>query len=343
MPPNFQLRIFVMALFMCFITCTALASDAVRVLVPKQWEESLSDLSAAHPNLEIVTYASPGEMASRIGECDGIIGEPDESVVRASPRLRWIQARFAGMESLMWLRQFEDRGLVLTNAKILMGPQLADHAFALLLSLTRNMRFYGDAMRDGTWDRSGGLKLLELRDKTMLVIGLGGAGMQIAERANAFGMRVIAIDRHDLPLMEGIAKLGRPDEILAFLPEADVVVSAVPLTEESQNLLDADAIAVMKQGAIVINISRGRVINTDALTEALRSGKLGGAGLDVTEPEPLPADHALWKMPNVIISPHIAGFSDGRDPRTLELVRDNIGRFARGLALKNVVDLSAGY
>ncbi|MDZ4859862.1 MAG: D-2-hydroxyacid dehydrogenase [Candidatus Hydrogenedentes bacterium] len=319
------------------------AADPVRVLAPEHIAKDLSDIVGQYPNLQLITYASTGEMANRIPECDGVIGEPDESMMKSAGKLRWIQARYAGMEGMVWLKPWQERGLVLTNAKIIMGPQLADHAFALLLSLTRNMRFYTNAMETGAFDRSSGLKLLDLRDKTMLIIGLGGAGAQIADRAKAFGMRVIALDVKDIPMMQSVDQVGRPDELLSFLPGADVVMCAVPLTGATKHMLGAKEIAAMKPGAFIVNISRGGVIDTDALTQALESGHLGGAGLDVTEPEPLPANHPLWKLPNVIITPHMAGTSDGREPRTLTLIRDNIGRFAQGLPLKNVVDLEAGY
>lgn len=318
-------------------------AEPLRVLTPHTMLDQLADVAATHANLELVPYESAADIFANIATCDAIIGEPDETTVAAAPRLRWIQTRYTGMEWAPWLKNYAANGLVVTNTKIVMGPQLADHAFALLLSITRNMRVYLNGMERGSWNRFDGLPLLELNGKTMLIIGLGGAGIPIAERAAAFNMRVIGLDHKDVPYTKAVDVTARPDELMRYLPEADVVVSAVPLTDQSRHMLGADQFAVMKQGAIVINVSRGGVIDTNALTNALKSGRLAGAGLDVTEPEPLPANHPLWTLPNVVITPHIAGFSDGRDPRIIALVRDNLSRFARGLPLKNSVNLDAGY
>jgi phosphoglycerate dehydrogenase-like enzyme len=156
-------------------------------------------------------------------------------------------------------------------------------------------------------------------------------------------MRVLAVDPKDIPIMHAIEYCGKPDELHRLLPEADVVVSCAPSTPDTVGMLGTAEFDRMKSGAFVINISRGRIIDTEALTAALQAGKLGGAGLDVTHPEPLPADHPLRTMPNVMITPHIAGYSEGRIPRIEALIRDNIARFAQGLPLRNVVDKKAGY
>lgn len=315
----------------------------IRIMVPVSRAESFADLRGQFPRIEFVTYASVGDALERIADCEAFIGDPNDALLKAGVKLRWVQAFHAGVEHFIDAPSLQGRDIAVTNCKIIMGPQLADHVFALLLSLTRNMRFYTKGMDDGKWDRFSGLPLLELRGKTMLIIGLGGAGMQTADRAKAFGMRVLAVDTKDMPYSQNVDYCGKPDELRKLLPEADVVASCVPLTDQSRKVLGAEEIALMKAGAFVINISRGGVIDTDALTAALEAGKLGGAGLDVTEPEPLPAGNPLWKRPNVIITPHIAGFSDGRDPRIDEIIRENIARFAHGLPLKNVVNIREGY
>jgi len=249
----------------------------------------------------------------------------------------------AGVEHIIGQPVISERNITVTNSKIVMGPQIADHAMALLLSITRNVRFYVDEMDKAGWDRSGGLPLLELRGKSMLIIGLGGIGTQVAERAKAFGMRIVAVDLKDTPMMSAVEYVGKPDELDSLLPHADVVVSCAPSTASSQRMLGAKQFDVMKNGAYVINVSRGAIVDTNALTVALQSGKLAGAGLDVTDPEPLPLDNPLWKMPNVVITPHIAGYSDGREPRTLEVAQENIKRFVSGKPLKNVVDVARGF
>ncbi|GMU93842.1 MAG: 2-hydroxyacid dehydrogenase [Candidatus Hydrogenedentota bacterium] len=312
-------------------------------MVPASRAESFADLRGQYPRIEFVTYNGLGDAVDRVADCDAFIGDPNDALLKAGVKLRWVQAFHAGVEHFIDAPSLRDRDVVVTNCKIIMGPQLADHVFALLLSLTRNMRFYTKGMDEEKWDRFSGMPLLELRGKTMLIIGLGGAGTQTADRAKAFGMRVLAVDTKDMPYSHNVDYCGKPDELRKLLPEADVVASCVPLTDESRHVLGAEEFALMKDGALVINISRGGVIDTEALTAALEAGKLGGAGLDVTEPEPLPAGHPLWERPNVIITPHIAGFSDGRDLRIKEMIRENIARFAQGLPLKNVVNIREGY
>lgn len=326
------------------LLCAAAEEKApLRIMVPASRAESFADLRGQYPGIEFVTYNGLGDAVDRVADCDAFIGDPNDALLKAGVKLRWVQAFHAGVEHFIDAPSLRDRDVVVTNCKIIMGPQLADHVFALLLSLTRNMRFYTKGMDEEKWDRFSGMPLLELRGKTMLIIGLGGAGTQTADRAKAFGMRVLAVDTKDMPYSHNVDYCGKPDELRKLLPEADVVASCVPLTDESRHVLGAEEFALMKDGAFVINISRGGVIDTEALTAALEAGKLGGAGLDVTEPEPLPAGHPLWERPNVIITPHIAGFSDGRDPRVKEMIRENIARFAQGLPLKNVVNIREGY
>src|SRR5690606_27024466 len=192
------------------------------------------------------------------------------------------------------------------------GPEIADHAFALLLHLTRNIAAYRKAQDEKSWTGAANapMPLIELRGRTMLVIGYGGIGTQVAERAAAFGMTVLAVDEKDVPLTRTLTYCGKPDELHTLLPKADVVVNCVPHTPASEGMLNAESFAAMKKGTYFINVSRGKVVDTAALVAALREGKLAGAGLDVVDPEPLPADSPLWQMPNVIITPHVAGVSD---------------------------------
>ena len=182
----------------------------------------------------------------------------------------------------------------------------------------------------------------ELAGKTLLVIGLGGIGSEIARRAAAFGMRVLATDPKVLDRPPFVEELHRPDAFHSLLPRADVVASAVPLTKESRKMIGAKQFAMMKPGVILINVSRGGVVDTDALVEALDSKQVAAAGLDVTDPEPLPKGHPLWSR-NVIITPHSAGQSPGGERRRHEYFRENLRRFAAGEMLLNIVDKKAGY
>jgi phosphoglycerate dehydrogenase-like enzyme len=234
--------------------------------------------------------------------------------------------------------------IVLTNMKTMFGPPIADHVMGMLLSLVRSLPHYQELMKEGKWGKGDQAPFQgELLGKTMLVVGLGGNGSETARRAHAFGMRVMATDPKDMALPTCVSRLEKPDKLNALLPAADVVVLAAPLTPDTQALFGAERFALMKDGAFLINIARGRMLDTNALVAALQSKKLRGAGLDVTDPEPLPADHALWKLPNVILTPHVSGQSPGTRDRTRRLFIENVRRFAAGEGLINAVDKKAGY
>lgn len=320
-------------------------ASAQVVLVPEGMKKEVDALLAENPKLKPAYYGKGGDAISKAGEAEAFIGSPDEAFMMAATKLRWVHIFSAGIDKQRELPGFRDGSVTVTSLKIQQGPEIADHAFALLLGLTRNMAAYHQAQEEGDWIKSsrGGLTLTELRGKTMLVIGYGGIGTQVAERARAFGMRVMAIDEKDIPLTVTVERFGKPDELDEMLPEADVIVSCVPHTPASEKMLGTAQFAKMKKGAYFINVSRGMIADTAALVKALQDGQLGAAGLDVVDPEPLPKDSPLWKMPNVIITPHIAGVSDARGGRSNELILENIARFSKGLPLKNQVDPVKGY
>ena len=321
------------------------AASAQSVLAPEWMKQDAASLSKEFPSLKFDFYKNPGDAAGKAAAAEAFIGTPDEAVMKAGEKLRWVHVYSAGIEKYTHLPRFKEGKVTVTNLKIYQGPEIADHAFALLLHLTRNMAEYQKAQEDGSWPKSGptAMPLTELRGRTMLVIGFGGIGTQVAERARAFGMKVMAIDEKDIPLTQTLEYCGRPDELNELLPKADVVVNCVPHTPASEHMIAAPQFAAMKDGAYFINVSRGKVVDTVALVKALQDKKLAGAGLDVVDPEPLPADSPLRKMKNVIITPHIAGVSGDRPGRQNELIRDNLGRFARGLPLKNATDPGRGY
>lgn len=264
--------------------------------------------------------------------------------LRAATNLRWVQAGSAGVDRFLSVPELRERDeVVLTNARAVHGPVIAEHTFAMLLSLTRGLSAARDAQREGRWVRESAGERLALDGRTMLVVGLGGIGGEIAKRAHGFGMRVIATRRGSDAAPDYVERVGRPDDLLAMLPEADVVAIAVPLTSETEGLFDERAFAAMKKGSILLNIARGKVVKTEALMQALSNGTLAGAGLDVTDPEPLPTGHPLWSMPNVVITAHVAGDAALTEQRAEQLSRENFRRFGAGEPLVNVVDKRAGY
>jgi phosphoglycerate dehydrogenase-like enzyme len=313
--------------------------DRKRVLI-LQWEpERVEDLRSAVPEVELVIAKDSLE---QVRDVDATFGFIDAAHIRAGEKLRWVQQGSAGVEGAVNIPELVERDIVLTNMQRTLAPEIADQAIAYLLAFTRGLTHFIRKPPEGAWGRPPEVVLEELQGKTLLVIALGGIGSEIARRAFGFGMRVLATDPKVMEKPLFVEELHRPEDFHRLLPRADVVASAVPLTPLSRKMNGEKEFGMLKRGTILINVSRGRVVDTQALVAALDRGQVAAAGLDVTDPEPLPAGHPLWKR-NVIITPHTAGQSPGGKRRSHELFRENLRRFAAGEALLNVVDKKAGY
>jgi phosphoglycerate dehydrogenase-like enzyme len=225
------------------------------------------------------------------------------------------------------------------------GPVMAEHVMAMTLALARGLQTYVREQEAGRWnaDAVGDEGTLALQGKTMLIAGLGGIGTEVAKRAHAFDMRITATRASNKPAPSFVSHVGPPEELMTLLREADVVVNALPLTEETKGVFDARAFAAMKPKALFINVGRGSTVVTAELVRALSEKRLGGAGLDVTDPEPLPAESPLWKMPNVIITPHVSTDSDFGSERHWLIARENLRRYVAGERMLSVVDVKRGY
>jgi phosphoglycerate dehydrogenase-like enzyme len=194
------------------------------------------------------------------------------------------------------------------------------------------------------WGRGDGYRALrEIKDATMGIVGYGAIGRAVAKRARAFEMDVLAVDARPGPGDAAVADVWPVSRLHELLGKVDVAVIAAPLTQDSRNMIDAKAIGAMRQDAYLIAISRGGIVDEAALADALLAGRLAGAGLDVTEQEPLPADSPLWAIPNLILTPHVAGASRPKERRCVEIFRENLTRYVNGAELINVVDKRAGY
>lgn len=301
----------------------------------------VDELRASLPGVDIVT--TPDDLDA-IRACvpgaHALIGCPRvafsaELLEAAGPTLRWIHVPGAGCEEFL-ISELVASDITLTAGRILQGPSVADHALALLLALTRNLAY---ALR-GTVNSP---RPIELRGKAALVVGLGGIGLLVAERLRAFGMRVAGVDPEVIPMLQAIDRVDPPERLHDALARADIVIVTAPLTPLTHRRFDASAFAAMSPHAIFVNVARGRIVDTDALIDALRHGRLRAAGLDVTDPEPLPDDHPLRSMPNAIITPHVAGPSDQNRERSIALIMRNIERYAQGLPLLNIIDKMRGY
>jgi phosphoglycerate dehydrogenase-like enzyme len=276
-----------------------------------------------------------------LADADGALGQITPEQFKAAKKLQWVQVFSAGVEPYMFPEMVNSQ-VTLTNCKITQAPEIADHAFALLLSVTRELHRIIPRRTQEEWTTRS-YNPLELRGKTAVIIGMGGIGTEIAVRAWAFGMKVIGVDPKDISPTPMWSYTVGPDRLDEVLPEADVVFVAAPHTRESEKMVGAKQFSLIKKNGHFICVSRGKLYDAMALAQALESKHLAGAGLDVTDPEPLPKGHPLWKMENVIITPHIAGRSDGERARYLALFKENLRRFGAGEPLIYVVDKQKGY
>ena len=273
------------------------------------------------------------------------LGLPREAVARAE-RLKWVHCSGHAVGHFP-LADFDARGIIVTNSRGVQAIPIAEHVMACLLALARRLPQTMRDQQERVWrpnELIGDASPWVLSARTLGIVGVGTIGEAIAVRAKAFGMRVIGVRRHlkrERPA--GFDEVFGPADMDRLLPLTDVLVIAAPLTADTNLLLDAGAIARIKPGAIVVNISRGQLLDEEALASALGKGRLGGAALDVFTTEPLPAHSPFWSLPNVIITPHNSGFRAGHFDAVIDLFSENLTRFERGEQLLNVVDLNAGY
>jgi phosphoglycerate dehydrogenase-like enzyme len=294
-------------------------------------------------DIELVTFS--GNDLAAVRDADVVIGFCSPELLRAARELRWLHNIGVGVERCALAPDIAQYDFILTNNQRISGPTIAEHTMALVLSLATGMQHYIANQTRASWNTNLPAPLVrtDLEGKTMLVAGLGGIGTEIARRAHGLGMRVIATRNSGRTGPDYVEYVGLPEELPTLAARADVVVNALPLTRETTALFDQAFFRAVKRGAWFISVGRGQSTVTAALTAALQDGTLAGAGLDVLDPEPLPANHPLWQLPNVIITPHVSALSEVSSERRDLLIAENLRRYIAGDKLLNVVDLQAGY
>ena len=349
-------------LLLTLIAAASLTAQTKKVVVMGMSEAQVAELRKDKPaNVKIVHIANPStgadvvavaadapdgaSRASRLmketADADAIIGAPPREVLAAAKNLKWLQITSAGVFPYLH-PEIVESDIVMTNAKTLSSAAIADHGFGMLLALTRKLNHFIAVRPKEEW-RRGNFSLEELEGKTALIIGTGGIGSHVARRAKAFGMRTIGVDPKEFPPRQSFDRMVYPDRLDEVVPEADVVFLCVPHTRESEGMFGAGQFEKLKRGSYFIALSRGRIYSQAGLIKALDSKRLAGAGVDVTDPEPLPKGNPLWKFDNVVITPHVATQGNLGTPLRIELYKDNIARFAAGEQLRNVVDKRKGY
>jgi len=330
--------------FLIALSALALPAQTLKIIAPGMSAADAADYQSVSDKVRIVPVTKETVM-KEIADADALIGTITPQMVRAGKKLRWVAVRSAGVETVLHLsggNDLRDSNIILTNNQIVQGVEIADHAMAMLLSLTRTIPKYIKMRESGKWTatRDG---LVELNGRTAVVIGVGGIGTQIAIRAWAHGMKVIGVDPEDIPWSPFVSRVVKPDMLDQVIPEADVVFISAPHTEKSHKMMGPKQFELMKKDSYFIAVSRGGIYDLPSLVKALDSKRLAGAGVDVTDPEPLPEGNSLWKFENAIVTPHIAGRSDKDAARMSDTIKENIRRFVDGRPLINVVDKQKGY
>ncbi len=339
------MHVLLLTLSLLVLSCSASAqAPTKKILISTPDATVIQELQNASPLVRLVPVTAQNVM-QEIGDADAFIGEIKPEQVRAGKKLRWVQTMSAGVERILHLSggsDLRDSNIVLTNNQIVQGPEIADHAMAMLLTLSRGIHLFLQHKQQELWQPRP-YPGIELNGRTAVVLGVGGIGTQIAFRAWAHGMNVIGVDPEDIPYMPVLKRVVKPDQLNDVLPEADVVFVAAPHTPLSHKMMGPKQFELMKQGAYFIAVSRGGLYDIEALVSGLESKRLAGAGVDVTDPEPLPKGHPLWRCDNAIITPHIAGRSEKDRARMVGTIRENIRRFVDGKPLINIVDKQKGY
>ncbi len=300
-------------------------------------------IRTTYPDLEVVVCTDRARLPEVMPGAQALIGwglSPE--LLRKLPDLRWFYSGGAGVDGVLFPELVES-DIVVTNNSGVHAPHMAEYLLGMMLAFARGLPELMRAQARHEWRGRDGLTVYELGRQTLGVVGLGDIGQALAWRANAMGMRVLGSRRHVGDPPRGVDRIYPPEGLDDLLAESDHVAITLPLTDETRGLFGAAEFAKMKSTAFIYNIGRGAIINNDALINALRTGSIAGAALDVTDPEPLPAESPLWDMENVVITAHTSGRGPYYWERGIELLVENIGRFMRDEPMLNVVDKRAGY
>lgn len=298
-----------------------------------------------YPAVEFVMARTAAEQIAAVRDADGYLGRITRAeFLAAGPNLRWVHSSGAGIETLATIPELVESEVTVTNTRGAHAPCIAEHTFGLLLALTRRLP---DLLADQgahVWKRAGvtqGMRVLT--GATLVMVGMGNIGRAIAKLAVAFDMRVLGVDVRPAAPPAGVEAIWSLERLDEALDQADVLAVATPLTPQTDHLINAERIARLKVGAYLLLVSRGGIVDEAALITALKEGRLAGAGLDVQEHEPMPADDPLWEAPNLILTPHCSGASELTSGRVSEITDENVRRFINGEPLTNICDKRAGF
>jgi phosphoglycerate dehydrogenase-like enzyme len=314
----------------------------MKILVTLPLDERQKAFLESHAPQAVFSYPEPGRAtADDVHSASIIIGNVPSAMLAGADRLEWLQLNSAGTEG--YVSALSGTDTVLTNASGAYGLAISEHMVGMTLCLMKKLHLYLHNQQECLWKDEG--PVTSLFGASVLIVGLGDIGSEFAIRCKAMGSSITGIRRVIREKPAEIDELRQLHQLDEVLPAADVVALCIPASRETFHLFDGDRLNRMKKGAILLNIGRGTAIDQDALCDALESGHLGGAGLDVTDPEPLPKEHRLWKAPNLVLTPHVSGgfhLAETKE-RILRLSAMNLQNFLAGKPLASIVDFSTGY
>jgi phosphoglycerate dehydrogenase-like enzyme len=328
-PPPSRIRI---------VTATA----ASVVGPPRYTPAEVKQITSQGKDVQMILPASMDELNKALPEADVVFGAMNAEMLAKAKNIRWMQATEAGMEKVLF-PELTKSNVVVTNMARMFAPAISETAIGMLLSLTRGLnKYYYPQFQKRTFNSER--SLVEVDGMTMGIVGMGGIGQSLAVRAHyGFNMRILATDAKPMAKPIFVDALREPGWLMEMVPQVDILVSAAPSTKETEAMFNEKVFRSMKKTAYFLNLSRGALVDDDALIKALKEGWIAGAGLDATRFEPVPSSHGFWDCPNLILTCHSAGFSPQRQLRLIGLLADNVKRYASGLPLLNVVDKQRGY
>ncbi len=304
----------------------------------KEYVDSIRDIA---PEAQVEMIEQKDVSMDLLAKAEIFFGWPDVKKLKETRSLRWLHLPSVGADRFAKRDLFYHSDCQLTCSRGVFGIPISEHVLCLLLSFSRAMPSYVEQRKKKVWQR-----LFRERDffsSTVGIIGMGNIGTEVAKRVRALGAKVLGVKRHPESKPEFVDTIYGEDDIDYVLGQSDYVVIALPYTARTKGIISRERIGKMKPGASLINIARGGLVDQEALIEALKNGKLAGAGLDATDPEPLPEDNPIWQMPNVILTPHTSGSSQTNDARRFEIFCSNFKLYLDGKPLKNQVDFDEGY
>ena len=307
-------------------------------------EAYIRDLSASFPGIDIVTTTIPEDQKLHIRDAEVFHGFLTEELLAEAQQLRWFHLPGAGIDSTVEVPGFAESDIILTNARGPHAPSMANHAMAMVLNLAHKWHDFFRHQQECKWDPWNYIwQYQDLDDRTMGILALGDVGMAVARRAHGFGMKVYAVDRYPKPDMAEVEATWGLDRLDEMVGMSDWLVIAAPLTPGTRGLIDRRRVELLPEGAQVIIVSRGGIVDESALVDGLQSGRIAGAGIDAFEEEPLAPKSPLWSMPNVVITPHVAGVSAGVLVGLKAIFKENLRRYLAGEDFLYVCDKKEGF